>query len=212
MHASSPIDVRMTTSNPISNRRPTHRSSPCHLLTSLFSSSKSFFSLSPTSPPGVLTSSLVSPSPPMRLRKPSSEMSSWVLVSMTTAVAYMANGSTHQLVFLSAHVRDVHIVGRRAKFFEFSVVEDVDRNQMNLGVTVLSGLGCRHFDDLAGTTFDDHEAALPQGRALHRISRRRASVGRLEGMLMLRVTNPQSSPTGEDLSMRKQKNSGGGVI
>lgn len=28
----------------------------------------------------------------------------------------------------------------------------IDANQVNLGVTVLSGLGGRHFDDFAGTT------------------------------------------------------------
>ena len=53
-------------------------------------------------------------------------------------------------------------------------------------MTVLASLGGGHIDDLAGTTFDDDEAVLPQGRALHRKGKRGAGVASsLEGVLML---------------------------
>ncbi len=76
-------------------------------------------------------------------------------------------------------------MGGRAQVFQLLAGEDVDGNKMDLGVTVLSGLGSGHVDDLAGTTLDDDEAVLPQGRALHGVRGRGAGVGALEGMLML---------------------------
>lgn len=57
---------------------------------------------------------------------------------------------------------------------------------MNLGVAVLARLGGGHFDDFAGTALDDDETILPQGRALHWVGCRRASIGTVEGVLMLR--------------------------
>jgi hypothetical protein len=51
---------------------------PIDLLVSLPSSVKSLLILSPTSPSGILTSSLVEPSSDMRERKPSSETSTWL--------------------------------------------------------------------------------------------------------------------------------------
>ena len=63
------------------------------------------------------------------------------------------NGKTHELVLLAADVRNVHVVGRRAKFFKLLAGEDVDGDQVNLGVAVLAGLGGGHVDDFAGTTW-----------------------------------------------------------
>ena len=63
--------------------------------------------------------------------------------------------------------------------------EDVDGDQVHLGVTVLAGLGGGHFDDLAGTVLDDDETVLPQGRALHREGRRGTGIGALEGVLLM---------------------------
>ena len=74
---------------------------------------------------------------------------------------------------------------RGAKFFELLASEDIDSNQMDLGVTVLSSLGGGHIDDLAGTVLDHDETVLPQGRALHGEGGRGASVNALEGDIVL---------------------------
>jgi hypothetical protein len=76
-------------------------------------------------------------------------------------------------------------VGGGAQFFELLGGEDVNGDQVDLGVTVLSGLRGGHFDDLAGTVLDDDEAVLPQGRALHGEGLRGTGIGALEGVLML---------------------------
>jgi hypothetical protein len=76
-------------------------------------------------------------------------------------------------------------VGRGAEFFELLAGEDVDSDQMDLGVAVLASLGGGHVDDLAGAVLDHDEAVLPQGRALHGEGGRGASVGGLESVLML---------------------------
>lgn len=57
-------------------------------------------------------------------------------------------------------------MGGGAKIFEFLASEDIDSNKMNLGMTVLAGLGRAHFDDLARAAFDDDESVLAEGRAL----------------------------------------------
>jgi len=99
--------------------------------------------------------------------------------------ACLASGRTYELVLLAADVGNVHVMGGRAKFLELLAGEDIDGNQMDLGVTVLAGLGGRHVDDLAGTVLDANEAVLPQGRTLHGVGERGAGIGALEGVLML---------------------------
>ena len=77
-------------------------------------------------------------------------------------------------------------MGGRRQVFQLLAGEDVDGNDVDLGVAVLARLGGGHFDDLAGTTLDHDVAVLPQGRALHREGGRGTSVGALEGVFMLR--------------------------
>jgi hypothetical protein len=77
-------------------------------------------------------------------------------------------------------------VGGWAKFFELFASENINGDKMDLGVAVLAGLRGRHVDDLARAVLDDNEAVLSQSRALHRISSGRASIGGIEGVLMLR--------------------------
>lgn len=91
----------------------------------------------------------------------------------------------YKLVFLARDVRDVHVVGGRAKILELLASEDVNRNKMDLGVTVLAGLGCAHFDNLARAALDDDETVLAERRALHRICGGSTGIGALEGVLML---------------------------
>jgi len=72
-----------------------------------------------------------------------------------------------------------------AEFFEFLAGEDINSDEMDLGVTMLASLGSGHVHDLAGTILDHDETVLPQGRALHGEGGRGAGIGGIEGMLML---------------------------
>jgi len=76
-------------------------------------------------------------------------------------------------------------VGGRAEILELLASEDINGDEMDLGVTVLAGLGGRHVDDLAGAALDHDEAVLAQSRALHGVGGRGTGVGALEGGLML---------------------------
>ena len=93
---------------------------------------------------------------------------------------------TDKLEFLAANVRNVHVVGGRAQIFKLFASENVDGDKMDLGVTVFSSLGGRHFHDLAWAALNDDEAVLPQGRALHREGGGGTGIGALERDLMLK--------------------------
>ena len=67
----------------------------------------------------------------------------------------------YKLVFLAGDVGNIHIVGGRAEILQFLTSEDVNGNEMDLGMTVLAGLRGRHFDDFARAALDDDEAVLP---------------------------------------------------
>jgi hypothetical protein len=76
-------------------------------------------------------------------------------------------------------------VGGRGQIFQLLAGEDVDGDQVDLGVTVLAGLGGGHVDDLAWALLDHDEAVLAQSGTLHGEGKGRAGVGGLEGELML---------------------------
>jgi len=65
-----------------------------------------------------------------------------------------------KLVFVTPDMRDIHIVSGGTDIFQLLVGEDVDGNEMDLCVTVLSGLGGGHVDDFAGTAFDNDVTAF----------------------------------------------------
>jgi hypothetical protein len=85
---------------------------------------------------------------------------------------------TYELHFTTGNVGDIHVVGRRAKLFKLLAGEDVDSNEMDLGVTVLASLG-------AGASLDHNEAVLAKSRTLHRVGGGSASIGAVKGVLML---------------------------
>lgn len=91
----------------------------------------------------------------------------------------------YELVLLAADVGHVHVVGGGAQLFQLLRGEDVDGDQVDLGVTVLASLGGGHLDDLARAVLDDNESVLPQGRALHGVGGGGTGIGALEGVLML---------------------------
>jgi len=90
-----------------------------------------------------------------------------------------------ELVFLATNVGNIHVMGGWAKFFELLASEDVNGNEMDFGVTVLAGLGGGHVYDLAGTVLDDDETVLSESRTLHGVGRGGASIGALEGVLLM---------------------------
>ena len=53
-----------------------------------------------------------------------------------------------ELVLLTLDVGDVHVVGRGRDVLKLLAGEDVDGDKVDLGVTVLAGLGGGHVDDL----------------------------------------------------------------
>lgn len=94
-------------------------------------------------------------------------------------------GATYELVLAARNVGNVHVVGGRAKFFELLAGEEVNGDQVNLCVTVLSRLGGAHVDDLAGAVLDADETVLPQSRTLHGVGLGSTGIGAVEGVLML---------------------------
>lgn len=76
-------------------------------------------------------------------------------------------------------------MGGGAKFFQLLAGEDVEGNEMDLGVTVLASLGSGHADDLARAALDDNQLVLSEGRALLRGGERGtgASLSEIVGML-----------------------------
>lgn len=65
-----------------------------------------------------------------------------------------------QLVLGSLDDWDLHVVGGWGQVFQLLAGEDVDGDQVDLGVTVLTGLGGGHVDDLTWSTLDDDETVL----------------------------------------------------
>ena len=76
-------------------------------------------------------------------------------------------------------------MGGWRKILQLLAGEEINGSQVDLGVTVLAGLGGGHVDDLAWAVLDHNEAVLAQSRTLHRVGERGAGVGGLEGKLML---------------------------
>ena len=71
-----------------------------------------------------------------------------------------------QLVFSTGDVGDIHVVGGGGDIFQFLASEDIDGDQVDLGVTVLASLGGGHVNDLARTALDDDVSVFAQSRAL----------------------------------------------
>jgi hypothetical protein len=93
--------------------------------------------------------------------------------------------STHKRLGLGDNVGDIHVVGGGAKLFVLLGSEDVNTNEMDLGVTVLAGLGGGHVYDLAGAVLDADETVLPESGTLHGESGRSAGAGLAEVMVVL---------------------------
>lgn len=73
-------------------------------------------------------------------------------------------------------------MGGGGQIFKLLAGEDVESDQVNLGVTVLSGLGGGHIDNLARAALDDNVTVLPQCRALHGVGERGTGIGAFESL------------------------------
>lgn len=93
--------------------------------------------------------------------------------------------ATHKLVLLAGDVGDVHVVGGGGQILQLLASEDINGDDVDLGVTVLASLGGRHVDDLARAALDDNVTVLPQSRALHGEGGRGAGIGGLKGNVVL---------------------------
>lgn len=91
----------------------------------------------------------------------------------------------YKLVFLAHHVGDIHVVGGGAKILEFLARENINCNEMDLGVTVLAGLGSAHFNNFARAVLYADKSVLAECRALHGIGGGSTGIDALEGVLML---------------------------
>lgn len=112
-------------------------------------------------------------------------MSSYRPVSSRSSSSVVVSVAAYKLVLLAGDDWDIHVVGRWAKLLKLLAGEDINGDQVDLGVSVLAGLGGRHVDNLTWTGLDADESVLSQGRTLHWVGGGRAGIGRVEGVLML---------------------------
>jgi len=77
-------------------------------------------------------------------------------------------------------------VGGGDHILELLAGEDVNGQEIALGVAVLPRLGDRDVEHLAGLSLDHHVAALLDGSGLHRDDLGRSGVGVLDGIILVR--------------------------
>ena len=107
------------------------------------------------------------------------------LLASTSRSAVLIAVAAYKLILLAGDDWDIHVVGGWAKLLKLLAGEDINGDQVNLGVSVLAGLGGRHVDNLTWAALDADESVLSQGGTLHWVGGRRAGIGRVEGVLML---------------------------
>lgn len=83
-------------------------------------------------------------------------------------------------IFGTVDVGDVTVVGRGGEIFHLLVSEDINCNEMALGVAVLSCLGGGDIDHLARAALDDDVSVLTDGTGLHGEGLGCTGIGRLE--------------------------------
>lgn len=88
-----------------------------------------------------------------------------------------------QLVLLADDVGDIHVVGGWADILVLLAGENVDTDEIDLGVTVLAGLRGAHVDNLAGLAGNVDESILAEGRALDWVEKGGTRGGGIEGLI-----------------------------
>lgn len=191
MQISSPIAFRTMTADNLldSVSAQDRRRYSLHGLSSLSKDSI----LSKTSPgSGALTSSRMSDVFSSKRERKPSEMAICIidcqyLLPKRASLQF----NPYAVVFLSGHVGDIHVVSGWGQIFELLAGEDVDGDDVDLGVTVLSSLGGRHVNDLAWSALDDDVSVLSESRTLHRVGLRGAGIGSVDGEVCLYITSCQ---------------------
>lgn len=80
---------------------------------------------------------------------------------------------------------NVAIVGRGGQILNLLVSEDINGDEMALGVTVLAGFGGGDVNNLAGAVLDHNVTVLADGTSLHGEGLGGASIGGLEVNVMV---------------------------
>jgi hypothetical protein len=103
-------------------------------------------------------------------------------------------------------------VGRGGEILKLLASEDVDGDEMDLGVAVLASLGGGHVDNLARAVLDHNKPVLPQSRALHGVGGR--GTGITTALLVLERVLPgvmKLASSQESDSVPRQINQAGGA-
>jgi len=94
--------------------------------------------------------------------------------------------NVEELQLAAGDVGDIHVVGGRAQILVLLLGEDIKGDEVDLGVSVLAGLGGGHIHNLAGPALDHDESSLAQSRALHGEGIGSDALGGLELLLVVR--------------------------
>mmetsp|Transcript_3981 Transcript_3981/g.5738 ORF Transcript_3981/g.5738 Transcript_3981/m.5738 type:complete len:225 (+) Transcript_3981:134-808(+) len=93
---------------------------------------------------------------------------------------------SQELVFGTLHEGNVQVVGGGAEILQFFTREDVQCDDVGLGVAVLAGLGGGDLDALARAALDHQIRALADLTSLLGVGRRRTGISGLEGVILVR--------------------------
>jgi len=91
----------------------------------------------------------------------------------------------NQHVLLADNIGDIHVMGRGRNILVLLSREDVNSNQIDLGVPVLPGLAGAHVDYLARAAGNVDEAVLAEGGALDGVDEGGTAGGLVEGLVLL---------------------------
>ena len=92
---------------------------------------------------------------------------------------------SYECISATSNVGHIHVVSGGAQLFQLLASEKVNPNEMDLGVTVFTGLGGGHVDDFARAAFDHDRLIFAQRRALSRLGQGSTRIGLLDLVLML---------------------------
>jgi len=95
--------------------------------------------------------------------------------------------NVEQRVFATVDVWHIHVVGGWAQLFKLLSGEDINGDEMDLGVSVLAGLGGAHIDNLAGPALNHDVSVLAESRALHGEGAGGTGARLLEGVVVLLI-------------------------
>jgi hypothetical protein len=65
--------------------------------------------------------------------------------------------------------------------------EDINTNQVDLSVTVLTSLGSRHINNLTRSTLNNNMSVLSQGRTLHGVGLGGTGISAFKGVIVVLV-------------------------